>query len=514
MDTKKYGNVAVDKLHLVRVQNGLEGCRLEDGDLIITRNTSTTDELSMRNTVHFTLNAVVRNHAYGKFDSLYALITPFEQTAQKNPNLLAGLNPSDTFFHQNENGEMRLHKPILVAPNNAELPQELIQGGLSIIRYEAPTEVNEQTLAMTRNLAIANVFSALNAPMNNIGMWGWSDPNATVFNGQHRELLNQLGYNESDISTSHTGSPEDQVETAMGAFAYHNKAILNGERLESTSTGLQIPHSDLVNIARDRMKEALSQIKNEDVKQRLNDKFDSIDQDFQSKIQLYQAAQNEVPAIEEALPSTPPPIPDWMDTTGVIPPSLLEPVDLSATDVHKMNSFFDQGGIIDKVDKDINDLLSAPGAIAGHEINHLVDSSHYNNSKFRLQESLANLKNQVDDPDLNNDLESIGEAYNDVKSEFSVFNEHYLDLIHHVPHENQDDNLKYHLDLNKNLFDLTNEILSSDKDSVNTNGIENAYLNDFKDFKNESLKAIEKSLEIRQPNINPSLDNSREFDLN
>lgn len=83
MDINKYGNVAIDQLHLVRVQDGLEGIRFDDGDLLITRNTQDTSELSMRNTVHFTLNGVVSNHAYGEFNSLFAFISPFEKTAQK-----------------------------------------------------------------------------------------------------------------------------------------------------------------------------------------------------------------------------------------------------------------------------------------------------------------------------------------------------------------------------------------------------------------------------------------------
>lgn len=539
MDINKYGNVAIEQLHLVRVQDGLEGVRYDNGDLLITRNTQNTSDLSMRNTVHFTLNGVVSNHAYGEFNSLFAFISPFEKTAQKNENLLAGLNPSDTFFHQDHNNELRLHKPILVAPNGAEIPPELTESGLSIVRYDAPKVINAETLATTRNLAIANVFTVLNAPLHSVGMWGWSNvPNPTV--EQREALLNRLGYQDSDIALAHTGSPEEKIEGIINAFAYHNEAILNGERLENTATGLQIPHTTMVSMARNQMHDALSEIKNEVARQKLTDKFNGIDQKFQQLIKNSQALENTDPAISVKMPEPdvvnvagqtppPPPIPEGMDTSGVTPPppppyppqGFNDPVDLNDADVKSLNSFFEQSGFSDKLDKDTNELLAAPEGVANKDIQHLFDSHYYNQLHSNIHTSLIHLKNQIalsedplNNPDSENHDQPIYEAYNDVKNDFNDFNDHYKNLIQHIPAENQEHNMNYQLDLSKNLFDLTQEVLGDNQKTFNINGIEKSFSDDLDGFKDNHLKTVEKSLELNKSNVQQTLDTSREFNLN
>lgn len=499
MDINKYGDVAIDQLHLVRVQDGLEGIRFDDGDLLITRNTQDTSELSMRNTVHFTLNGVVSNHAYGEFNSLFAFISPFEKTAQKNENLLAGLNPSDTFFHQDQNDEFRLHKPILVAPHGAEIPSELTDSGLPIVRYDAPDVINAETLKSTRNLAIANVFSSLNAPLHSIGMWGWANaPDPTT--EQRQGLLNRLGYQEANIAMVHTGSPEESVEAAIGAFAYHNKAILKGERLEDLPTGLQIPHTDLVDVARRRMFEALSSIENENVRQKLTDKFNNIDESFQQKISNL--------GMDRTIP---PPIPKIFGET----------VGLNDADVKNLNNFFEQSGLSDKLDRDANELLSAPESLENQEIKNLFDSPYYNQLQFDVQASLIHLKTQtalygdgLNNPDDENNNQPIYEAYNDVKDDLTNFNDHYLNLIQHIPAENQEHNMSFQLGLNNTLFNLTQEALGDNQKTFNENGIEKSFSDDLSGFKDNNLKVIEKSLEFRESIIQPTLDNSTEFDLN
>lgn len=558
MDINKYGNVAIDQLHLVRVQDGLEGIRFDDGDLLITRNTQDTSELSMRNTVHFTLNGVVSNHAYGEFNSLFAFISPFEKTAQKNENLLAGLNPSDTFFHQDQNNELRLHKPILVAPHGAEIPSELTNSGLPIVRYDAPIVINGETLASTRDSAIANVFSSLNAPLHSIGMWGWANaPDPTT--EQRQGLLNRLGYQEANIAMVHTGSPEDRVEAAIGAFAYHNKAILKGERLEDLPTGLQIPHTDMVDTVRRRMFKALSNIENESVRQKLTDKFKNIDESFQQQIADLSMDRTIPPPIPDwmdtsgitpptldgmdTIGSIPPPIPDGLDTSGITPPPPPTPqssipewmftppppipkifgetVGLNDADVKNLNNFFEQSGLSDKLDRNANELLSAPESLANKKIRSLFDSHHYNQLQFNVYTSLVYLRNQtalsndsLDNPDYENNNQLIYDAYNDVKNELTDFNNHYLNLIQHIPDDNQELNMKYQLDLNKKIFNLTQDALGENQKTFNENGIEKSFSDDLNNFKDNNLKTIEKSLEFKKPNTQPTLDNSREYDLN
>lgn len=288
MPKLQFGNIASDQLYLVRVQAGLEGTQVDGSDLLITRNNETVSENSMRNTVHFTLNGVVSNHAYGEFNHLFAFVSPFEQTTEKNKGLLAGLNPSDTFFHQDANDSLRLHQPTLVAPNGAEIPAHILDSGINIVRYDAPEVINGDTLKATRDIAVRNVLESLGAPVSQIGMWGWSDtPDPTT--EQRNLLVESLGYDKDQVANVHTGSPEATLEELAGKYVYHNNQILNGERLDTTDTGLQVPHIEQLDVVKKSMQSALDGIANDEVRQKMADRFNQIDQGFQQKLADYQA---------------------------------------------------------------------------------------------------------------------------------------------------------------------------------------------------------------------------------
>ncbi|MCP0917676.1 hypothetical protein MUB04_14170 [Acinetobacter indicus] len=288
----KYGNVASDQLYLVRVQAGLDGTQVDGGDLLITRNNESVSENSMRNTVHFTLNGVVSNHVYGEFNHLFAFVSPLEQTNEKNKGLLAGLNPSDTFFHQNANDSLRLHQPTLVAPNGAEIPAHILDSGINVVRYDAPEVINGETLKATRDIAVGNVLNELGAPVNKIGMWGWSDtPDPTP--EQRNALIESLGYDKEHIATVHTGSPEASIEELMGRYVYHNNRILNGEHLDTLDSGLQIPHIEQIPQTRQGILSTIEKMPNEEIRQKMTDRFNQIDQRFQQKLADYEAANTQ-----------------------------------------------------------------------------------------------------------------------------------------------------------------------------------------------------------------------------
>lgn len=288
----QYGNVASDQLYLVRVQAGLDGTQVDGGDLLITRNNESVSENSMRNTVHFTLNGVVSNHVYGEFNHLFAFVSPLEQTNEKNKGLLAGLNPSDTFFHQNANDSLRLHQPTLVAPNGAEIPAHILDSGINVVRYDAPEVINGETLKATRDIAVGNVLNELGAPVNKIGMWGWSDtPDPTP--EQRNALIESLGYDKEHIATVHTGSPEKSIEELMGRYVYHNNRILNGEYLDTLDSGLQIPHIEQIPQTRQGILSTIEKMPNEEIRQKMTDRFNQIDQRFQQKLADYEAANTQ-----------------------------------------------------------------------------------------------------------------------------------------------------------------------------------------------------------------------------
>lgn len=292
MPKLQYGNVASDQLYLVRVQAGLEGTQVDGGDLLITRNHESVSENSMRNTVHFTLNGVVSNHAYGEFNHLFAFVSPLEQTNEKNKGLLAGLNPSDTFFHQSANDSLRLHQPTLVAPNGAEIPAHILDSGINVVRYDAPEVINGETLQATRDIAVGNVLKELGAPVNQIGMWGWADtPDPTP--EQRNALIESLGYDKEHIATVHNGSPEEEIETLIGRYVYHNNSILNGEHLETLDSGLQIPHIEQIPQTRQGILSTIEKMPNEEIRQKMTDRFNQIDQRFQQKLADYEAANTQ-----------------------------------------------------------------------------------------------------------------------------------------------------------------------------------------------------------------------------
>ena len=292
MPKLQYGNVASDQLYLVRVQAGLAGTQVDGSDLLITRNHEAVNENSMRNTIHFTLNGVVSNHAYGDFNHLFAFVSPLEQTNEKNKGLLAGLNPSDTFFHQNANDSLRLHQPTLVAPNGAEIPEHILGSGINIVRYDAPEVINGETLQATRDIAVGNVLKELGAPVNQIGMWGWSDaPDPTP--EQRNALIESLGYDKEHIATVHNGSPEEQIETLIGRYVYQNNSILNGEHLETLDSGLQIPHNEQIPQTRQGILSTIEKMPNEEIRQKMTDRFNQIDQRFQQKLADYEAANTQ-----------------------------------------------------------------------------------------------------------------------------------------------------------------------------------------------------------------------------
>src|SRR3972149_7007983 len=101
-----FGDIAYDKLYLVRVQGGLDGMR-PDGDPLILDRTGSGRADDMK-TFHFSANGVVGTHVMGtQFNaSDYAIITPLEETCRNAGNIPSGLNPVDTYFHAATDGTM------------------------------------------------------------------------------------------------------------------------------------------------------------------------------------------------------------------------------------------------------------------------------------------------------------------------------------------------------------------------------------------------------------------------
>ncbi len=165
-----FNGVNHDDLHLVRVQRGLEGMRIDpqDGALVLGR--SASGRAADMNTFHYTLNAVVANHAMGThFDaSCYVIVAPLGTTCHEGGNVPSGMMPADTYFHADAQGEMTLPDAVLLAPAGAAVPQDLAQ----LVETYPAGDTPEQTMA-NRNAAVRGVLARRGAPMFEVDHDNW-----------------------------------------------------------------------------------------------------------------------------------------------------------------------------------------------------------------------------------------------------------------------------------------------------------------------------------------------------
>lgn len=285
MSNKSYGGIPSDKLYLVRVQAGLEGTTFTNGDLSITRSTKGNLEINpTRNTLHFALNGVVSNHAYGSFNHDFVLVTPLEKTLAKNPGMLAGFNPADTFIHQDENNLVHLHEPILIAPKNSEIPQELIDGGIQVVRYDKPENSSIEEVTAIRDQTVHQVLEGLDAPVKQIGMWGWTDQSMSDFN-EEKDFVSNLGYDLEQVATRHDGSIENQIESAYDSLRYHQEKVLEGkERLYDLPSGVQIPHTEMVIEAKSNLQNLISKVPNPVFRSKMNEFFENMSSEYEKQL--------------------------------------------------------------------------------------------------------------------------------------------------------------------------------------------------------------------------------------
>ena len=164
----QYQGVDFDDLKLVRVVKSLENSEI-NGDQFILHKASDNQSASLRNTLHFTLNTVVQDHAYGTFsDSKYAVIADLKETA--NQNKIVGLNEVDTFFWQNENGTS-LNKPTLFIPDNDQSNIDRFSAFNTVV-YKSDEDEKQNFINLTQ--AVKENFQANNLPFHTPSNWGWS----------------------------------------------------------------------------------------------------------------------------------------------------------------------------------------------------------------------------------------------------------------------------------------------------------------------------------------------------
>jgi hypothetical protein len=201
---------AKEPLALVRIQDGLHGLRIEDGATVLPY-----ERESERNTLHFSLNGAVEDHAYGKFNEnadgslrgRVAIVAPIE--AAPFP---AGLGQADTWFRLSaEPGakgfagrSLRLSQATIVAPEGMELPE-----GAKALRYD------EAGGKAARDAAVAAALRELGVEPKSVGFRSWAGFGESEAIAWARGAAEALwGERARAIETGgHMGSLDEELES-------------------------------------------------------------------------------------------------------------------------------------------------------------------------------------------------------------------------------------------------------------------------------------------------------------
>lgn len=184
---------------LVRVQDQAYGMYVNaDGDIILKRG----DSKFRRNTCHFSVNGVVKNHVYGTFDGQIAIIA----RPQDMP-IPSGVTQVDVWLHYDSNDELNVGKATVAAPIGTELPS-----GLSARFFDGTKE-------HARNDCIHEILLESNIDVKKIGMWGWEGVSIDEQFQWSDEYINQY---YSDVGKNiqrcaHSNSIEGNLEFSINA---------------------------------------------------------------------------------------------------------------------------------------------------------------------------------------------------------------------------------------------------------------------------------------------------------
>lgn len=245
----QYQDVDFDDLKLVRVVKSLENSEI-NGDQFILHKASDNQSASLRNTLHFTLNTVVQDHAYGTFsDSRYAVIADLKETADQNK--IVGLNEVDTFFWQNEKGTS-LNKPTLFIPDNDTSSLDKFSG-FNTVAYKSDEDAKQNFNNLTQ--AIKENFQANKLPFHSPGNWGWSGKQLPKHQ-EFKALEQYLG--ATNLADRHDGSVYSTMESLKSRVQILVEDI-NAVKDQQNFENLQVGHeADVINTIYGSQMEAIS----------------------------------------------------------------------------------------------------------------------------------------------------------------------------------------------------------------------------------------------------------------
>ena len=446
---KKYLETDIDKLTLVRVQKGIEGISSEKGNLLVGR----IGNDSIRNTLHFTLNSVVQDHAYGKFsESSIAIIGNLKETA--NNNKINGLSPADTWIFQKD-GKVSIPNPTLIVPDNMSLPKD-VKENINVVVYKGSENIEQNYKNL--NKAIETHFEKESLPFKEINFQTWIGTN---INEKDQTLISkELGFN-GVLPTNHASSRDGLMEESYAMITSLENDIKDNVKLYTESTGLQIPITDKLDQVNQMVKNQLIDANKDEVKY-YKDAFEVVN----NNINKTHNKENEV---------MPPPIPKEDRISNVMPPPIPKEDRISNTPTQKENTMSnDQKAYFSseitpqlnkmnfKTDK-VEVTLSGQSVSANLKSNDPTDKANYQailNENKKGGKELSIIKTERNAENVNISVHQFSQK--EIESRKVNLNE----KAYSVSHERMGDKTQYHTNDQKSAKELANDIKVNERGTV------------------------------------------------
>lgn len=211
LQDQKYLGIPFDHLRFVRVIKGLNDCDIDEQGNLSLKLPNDKTSIGMRNTTHGTLNAIVSDHLMGKFsESQFAVVAPLIDMAKNNE--LISLSPSDTYFWNVDHG-VSIPNATLFAPEGNNLPPQLTNENLNIIRYKLDSDPQKNYANMTA--AIDGHFKENNLPLYGVDNRSWlgrslNEPKMDGSGKDTQKIADHIGY--AITSGLHDGTAYSELE--------------------------------------------------------------------------------------------------------------------------------------------------------------------------------------------------------------------------------------------------------------------------------------------------------------
>jgi hypothetical protein len=187
--------------------------------------------LASRNTLHFTLNCAVEDHAYGSFDKDVLFVLPF--TAMLEKQKPSSFSEVDVVFPFDQ-GEFE-----------CPMPRIFVREGVSV-----PEGLKPHTTYFAKDAEVQDVIKkALNdehCEDKRPSLHGWSEGSQTL-SEEGVSFIQSLG--PQTVLSSHSNSVEGRSEWAVASFAGAARQVFSGNTLYDDSYGRTREYAEKINEA-------------------------------------------------------------------------------------------------------------------------------------------------------------------------------------------------------------------------------------------------------------------------